>query len=410
MVECLLKQGADTEARDAEDYTPLICAAKYKGNFKTIELLLDHGADVNAQSTTLKTPLYFLSASESRHESLQLLLNRGANVSLKCESITGTTDALTNAIESGAVKNIKALIERGVQLNNSERQYAKVAIRNLQVDALRVLLENGLNPNSESMSMAAFIYPRELRLGHRYDDDYIESNGMKSLLFFAVSTFSSENEIQMKKSRDMVELLLKHGADPNNSQFFKKSPLFAAVKNSRPDIVETLIAHGADACAKDRNGFTVLQTVFEKSHQASDLNKNKQVIIQQLLKHHDLPTLISMHDKLDGDQQAYFKSFLAFQIERQKARNNWVRHKHQPYLPALLSLSGVGLYAAAKNPQTSTGIPHDVLIKIAQQHLMSDGSARQRFNYFCDSQSAGKIIERITHLKRNFETTTAALV
>lgn len=66
---------------------------------------------------------------------------------------------------------------------------------------------------------------------------------------------------------DLVEILLKHGADPNSADKRKNTPLHVVMRGgARPmtgliEIVKMLLAHGADPEAKNDNGATPLSMV-----------------------------------------------------------------------------------------------------------------------------------------------------
>ena len=58
---------------------------------------------------------------------------------------------------------------------------------------------------------------------------------------------------------EMVDLLLKHGADPNEQGAKRITPLMWAAIAHRSSIVPTSLAAGADANAKDQFGYTSLR-------------------------------------------------------------------------------------------------------------------------------------------------------
>ena len=67
IVDVLLRQGADTNAKDGDGLTPFQIAAK-KGYAKTMEAFLYHGADPNMRDEKGKTPLLLVLTNSSTKE------------------------------------------------------------------------------------------------------------------------------------------------------------------------------------------------------------------------------------------------------------------------------------------------------------------------------------------------------
>ena len=83
----LLAWGADVNARDDTDWTPLYVAAG-NGRLDFVQVLLEHGAAINARTNTSETPLYW--ASQRGHvDVVRLLLEHGADPSIS--HMNGTT-------------------------------------------------------------------------------------------------------------------------------------------------------------------------------------------------------------------------------------------------------------------------------------------------------------------------------
>jgi ankyrin repeat protein len=80
-VRSLIEEGADVNARDEDDFTPLHVAAEY-GHTDVAALLIEWGADVNAQDDMGWTPLH-KAAIWSRTEAAAVLLERGADVNVR---------------------------------------------------------------------------------------------------------------------------------------------------------------------------------------------------------------------------------------------------------------------------------------------------------------------------------------
>jgi ankyrin repeat protein len=80
-VKKLLKEGADVNAKDKYDMTPLHSAAR-NGHIEVVKLLIEKGAYVNANDKNGWTPLHF--AAFSGHiEVVMLLLEHGADPNIK---------------------------------------------------------------------------------------------------------------------------------------------------------------------------------------------------------------------------------------------------------------------------------------------------------------------------------------
>lgn len=84
VLELLTSRGADLNARDGNNLTPLHLAA-VKGRVEACRILLDAGTDVNVTGFTSRdgsaesTPLH-LAAESGAREVVELLISRGANV------------------------------------------------------------------------------------------------------------------------------------------------------------------------------------------------------------------------------------------------------------------------------------------------------------------------------------------
>ncbi|XP_004931592.1 ankyrin repeat domain-containing protein 54-like isoform X4 [Bombyx mandarina] len=114
---------------------------------------------------------------------------------------------------------------------------------------------------------------RHCRLKHRYGGTVCASRNHK--LRFAASTNNTE----------LVERLLKAGADPNCSDEHKRSPLHLAACRGYVDVVRILLRHGANPNNKDTLGNTPLHLAACTNHIT--------VVIELL----DAGTDVSSHDR-----------------------------------------------------------------------------------------------------------------
>ena len=158
LVELLLKNEADVNARrDNDGATPLYAAAERK-HVKLVRLLLENGANVDASRTDGNTPLY-VAVREGHVEPVELLLKKKANVNAS-RTDDGATPLHAAAV-SGHVDVVKLLLKLDNKADINARKsnlYTPLhsAIRHEHVDdsraiaIVKLLLESGADKNAKS--------------------------------------------------------------------------------------------------------------------------------------------------------------------------------------------------------------------------------------------------------------------
>ncbi|HEX2523362.1 MAG TPA: ankyrin repeat domain-containing protein, partial [Terriglobia bacterium] len=210
ILDLLLSQGADVNARNGRGATPLHWAVSDEARTR---LLLEKGAAINSQTDSGRTPLY-LAASQSDHDSvLRLLLDKGADPNLA--TLNGRTPLMA-AAGNGELAMVRLLLERKANpkaaMGNGSNALFDAA-RSRSVPVVRSLLEAGADVNAETKR-------RETVLG----------------------------VAAMQGSEEIVNLLLERGAQVNVRDERGYSPLmYAAYSEAMPaGIVRSLLAKGAD--------------------------------------------------------------------------------------------------------------------------------------------------------------------
>jgi cytohesin len=113
-----LDAGADVNAKDAYEWTPLLHAA-YSGHKEIVELLITNGADVNAKDRDDGSPLH--SAAINGHkEIVELLIAKGADVNAKDDKFGMTP--LHPAAYEGHKEVAEMLIAKGADVNAKDFQ------------------------------------------------------------------------------------------------------------------------------------------------------------------------------------------------------------------------------------------------------------------------------------------------
>lgn len=225
-LESLLAAGADVNAADHNDCTPLHYAAIYDHE-DVATILVAHGADVNAKGHwNDDTPLH--DAAEHGHAGVaKVLIAHGGNVDARNE---GGWTPLHTAARGGHVDIIELLLDHGAQVDLSGswgETPLLVAVDEDQLAAATVLVAHDAEVNVQGTK-------------YRY-----ATTPLHMAIWIA--------------DHDMVELLVTHGADVNLMDEDGYSPLHSAACSLNREIVELLIAHGADVHARSGYGGTPLR-------------------------------------------------------------------------------------------------------------------------------------------------------
>ena len=116
-VQAELDKGVDVDEDDSSwgswGETPLQLAARYSHN-EIVELLIDNGADVNAKDVNGNTPLH-LAALFGRKEVIELLIANGAAVNVKGGNLGGMP--LHHAAFEGHKEIVELLLAKSADVN-----------------------------------------------------------------------------------------------------------------------------------------------------------------------------------------------------------------------------------------------------------------------------------------------------
>jgi ankyrin repeat protein len=88
-VQAAISNGADVNARNSYDKTPLMCAAEYNQHPEVIITLLATGVDIEARNDRGETPLLYAAMYNQNPEVITILLAAGADV--KAKDLRGKT-------------------------------------------------------------------------------------------------------------------------------------------------------------------------------------------------------------------------------------------------------------------------------------------------------------------------------
>lgn len=296
---------AACEQKRDEEVVALHRAAE-RGEVTAIRTILARGVSINSTRSFQETALY-LAAKAGKTEVVKLLVERGADPGIEAKSrgeggyglfIPGGYP-LQAAVRNGHNEVVEALLESGVDPNQRFKggwRSLHVAAFNNDVTATRLLLSKGASVDSRSDSGQTPLHDAaerggvelvKLLLDHGADRSIADKNGRRPVHFAAKNPSSevrtlldtgsaADKEIApvdlagrlleavRREKVDEVNALLKAGADPN-WKAWRTTPLHHACRFSMLNIVQLLVAHGANPNRADEHGWTALHCAAQRT-------------------------------------------------------------------------------------------------------------------------------------------------
>merc|ERR1711997_1266033 len=230
-------------------------------DFACLKKLVGKGADVNAKDSYDYTPIMYAAKGSAGNalKVVQFLVSKGANVNAKNYY---ATNALHYAVLQNNGKIVKFLIEKGAEGQVSDLLMLAVRYGKELIDSVKVLVNKGADVNKVSGPLE---YP------------YVKDS---------VLIIAAQNNY-MK----IVKFLLEKGANVqatchSRSWCLGKNTLMYAATHGNLDIVKLAVTKGLDVNAQDKvDGSTALMMASRNGHETITefLSQNgQQVIVQQL--------------------------------------------------------------------------------------------------------------------------------
>jgi ankyrin repeat protein len=258
LIALLLKAGGDPQSPNADGETALHLVAR-AGNVEAAKLLLKAGAKVDAvESFGGQTPLMW--AVARRHpQMVELLASKGANVNAR--------SAIRDYQRVATAESRAKSLDRGglTPLLYAARENCRECVEIL----LKHKADINLGDPSEISPLSVAMLNSNWDIAKRLVEAGADVNGWdwygRSPLHVAISNMQSANsrnpmdndQPNKATGRDLVNLLVERGANPNQQQFFGASgfggagdrgltPLLVAAGTGNIEVVKLLLAHGAD--------------------------------------------------------------------------------------------------------------------------------------------------------------------
>ncbi|KAJ6788711.1 hypothetical protein PWT90_02433 [Aphanocladium album] len=295
LAKLLLKNGRNPRADNGEyNQTPLIWATK-GGHRSVIETLLQNGADIEARDSTGRTSLAW-AAKNGNKAVIELLLVRGANLETR-DAKYGQTP-LVWAIDNGHEEVVRQLLEADADLEVVDDAYNQTplawAFESGNETVIRLLLNKGANPRVTTRFRTPLVWAAEngvndvlellLQRGADVEDDVLlqtpltwaAENGntiaVRALLDHGANIEAGAplqtplGCASMKGHEAVVDLLLSRSAKVD-AKTANRTPLSHAAESGHLAVARRLLEHGANLEAKDDElGRTPLAWAAKRGH------------------------------------------------------------------------------------------------------------------------------------------------
>ena len=237
MLELFLEYGADvTQKGGVFNSTPLHLAAGSNKNENVIKILLAAGADPNALNKENNTPLALAIKYENKNA---ISILKAASSSKTLKDLAYDSAELFKAIEDKNTNLALKLIKDGTELNYIKESYGcpkrsftlpesilSLALQCGDISLVKTLLEAGANPNFSRTWFGTIAF------------------------FDAIRT----------NNKEIVELFLKYKADVNYKDQDGETPLHTAI--TKPSMIKILLAAGANPNLVDKNRRSPLHKAY----------------------------------------------------------------------------------------------------------------------------------------------------
>ena len=283
VVDVLIRHGADVNAVSSSEQNRPLHRAVEQGHQEVIEILLRAGADIDARGTWLQVTPLVRAAFQGRERVVELLIQHGAKIDRYSAAAIGKTEKATLGIDSNSLTTLHYCA--GSALGRPE--LVKIAAR---------LIAAGADPRVKAAKLGHAVTPiklathnqpvAELLLDHGADPNDV----FRDVLLAGCTNFpfaealilrgaelnpvlwqgESLLHVSIHRGRlSSAEWLLRKGADPNTAREKDGwTPLHQAASRGVASIVAALLKHGADPRRKDVEGHTPLDVARQKKRPA----------------------------------------------------------------------------------------------------------------------------------------------
>jgi len=226
MVALLLQSGADIDAQDNDDMTPLLYVVTHPNLAATTQLLLEHGASVHLRNKDGLTPLHF-AVGYDRPDEVALLLQFGAPVDA-LDNYNRTPLHVLAFSRSGTTAPL--LLQHGASVHTRSKNGQTplhFASRYSPPDVVALLLKSGADVDAQDNNS---VTPLHFALSSSLQGIFIDDD-------------SRDREELLEENLKTIELLLEHGANVHLQDDHGKTPVQVASAKAKQQTEQLFFRH-----------------------------------------------------------------------------------------------------------------------------------------------------------------------
>lgn len=231
--KCLAAPGVDINAKDARGRSVLWLAV-ISENKDIVAMVLNAGADVNADARGDGRTILYASIGGNK-EIFDLLLKAGADINAKDDR--GKTP-LWYACIRGFKEYVELFLKAGADIDARDNWASTPlmgAVRELEKDIVELLLARGADVNAKTIDGDTVLMYAVDACG-----DVDDQMKKKMVSHYQIDDFEKFMIARYGKNKEIIKLLLAHGADVNAKNNNGESALDIAKKCGKKEIIELL--------------------------------------------------------------------------------------------------------------------------------------------------------------------------
>ena len=228
--------------------------AVHRDDLAMVDLLIRAGARANVADDLGTRPLHLACINRSG-AMVERLLAAGADPNA---ALTNGETALMTCARAGDARAVQALIARGAAVNATEREHRQTAlmwaVAQRHPDVVQRLVDAHADVRARSLVYPQTVVNEQTQRAGREELNYTVQRGGATPLLFAARV----------GDRESARILVKAGADVNDTQPDGLSALVLAAHSGHGDVAALLLEHGADANAFG-SGYSALHAAILRS-------------------------------------------------------------------------------------------------------------------------------------------------